>query len=482
MKPTLAPWTRWQVAATAALCVLLVAFVWFYLRPHAMQTTSGFAAYYTASRILANAPQDLAAVYDPEWFAAAKKELIPAPAPDVFGIQPPTMSLLLLPLARLPHETARLIWLTSSLLFLIGGLLLLADALLLPRRWGLWVTPALILFTPVREVWRLGQAYLFLFLLLCIVFWTLLRRADASRASRVGGLALGSMAILKTAGLWLWPILLVGRRWRLIVWAAVAATATALLFLLRSGPAPWLIYLSQLPMLATMPERGVTAYQTVTSLFLHLFAYDSRFSPAPVADWPRLAVALTLATQLVTLAATARWQRLHSDRHAERALSAALAAAPITVNAPVGEGYHVVLALPSLLVAVWWGWQIRADRWARGILAGIIVLLAAPLAYTSPALAVGWWTLLAYPRVYGAYLLWGWLLWATRRLSGDGPALDPTDSEATMSKPPLPIFGKARAEETENSDVDCARRGLPVRRLDDEERRGRAAARADVEQ
>jgi hypothetical protein len=28
-----------------------------------------------------------------------------------------------------------------------------------------------------------------------------------------------------------------------------------------------------------------------------------------------------------------------------------------------------------------------------------------------PLLAQGWSAVLAFPRVYGAYLLWGWLLW-----------------------------------------------------------------------
>jgi hypothetical protein len=106
---------------------------------------------------------------------------------------------------------------------------------------------------------------------------------------------------------------------------------------------------------------------------------------------------------------------LHDDRLPVRALSLALAAALMTANAPLGESYHYVLVLPSLIVALWWAWQARAGKAAWLALGSVILLIAAPLPYTDPRLAAGWWSLLAYPRVYGAYLLWGWLAWALHR-------------------------------------------------------------------
>ena len=56
---------------------------------------------------------------------------------------------------------------------------------------------------------------------------------------------------------------------------------------------------------------------------------------------------------------------------------------------------------------------VLCSRWSRAqpLLSGLGLLAAAlivlPLPYKQPALSEGWLSLLAYPRVYG-----GWLVWA----------------------------------------------------------------------
>jgi hypothetical protein len=78
-------------------------------------------------------------------------------------------------------------------------------------------------------------------------------------------------------------------------------------------------------------------------------------------------------------------------------------------NGPFAEGYHYVPVLPSLLVAIWWAWRAQAGwtPWVTLVLAAL--LIGAPLPYRSARLQSGWLVLLAYPRVYGAYLLWAWI-------------------------------------------------------------------------
>ena len=66
-------------------------------------------------------------------------------------------------------------------------------------------------------------------------------------------------------------------------------------------------------------------------------------------------------------------------------------------------------------------WLETSERRVLDIawLALAFFLLAAPLPYKDPTLADGWIALLAYPRLYGAWLLWAWLirdLWLDRRV------------------------------------------------------------------
>ncbi len=56
---------------------------------------------------------------------------------------------------------------------LLAGLVLLALALDLPMRWGPWALPIGLLYAPVSENIRAGQAYLLMYLLLCLMFWAL---------------------------------------------------------------------------------------------------------------------------------------------------------------------------------------------------------------------------------------------------------------------------------------------------------------------
>lgn len=193
---------------------------------------------------------------------------------------------------------------------------------------------------------------------------------------------------------------------------ALVAAASVLISLPWIDVDTWLAYASNLPRLATMPARYVTAYQTVTSLSGHLFVYDARWNPAPVADWPWLARGLSLGLLAGTLVLSARWARFRDGPRDTQALTLALFSSLLAANAPVGEGHHYLLVLPAVIVAVWWALYTRPGGVAWAVLFGAILLLGAPLPYTSTRLQAGWLALLAYPRVYGAYLLWGWLGWA----------------------------------------------------------------------
>jgi hypothetical protein len=338
------------------------------------------------------------------------------------------MALIVLPLLPLAPVPARLVWSVVSMLMLLGGLMVLARSLDLSVLWGVWAAPFCLLYVPIRENLSLGQAYLLLFLALCVLFWAIVMPRQAERhghvAQAVGGVALGLVLIVKTALVWLWPLLFLARRWWLLFSAVATAAAVALLTLPWIGLETWRVYATLLPTLAIAPLRYVTAYQTVTSLLGHLLVYDAQWNPTPVADWPLAARGLTLAVQLATLGGTAALAQLNSPRHDVRALSLAFAAALCIANAPLGEGYHYIAVLPSLLVAGWYAWRARLGWRAWAVLLAAAALLGADLPYKSPQLMAGWLALLAYPRVYGAYLLWGWLGWACRGARNREPTTD----------------------------------------------------------
>ena len=217
------------------------------------------------------------------------------------------------------------------------------------------------------------------------------------------------MLALKFAGAWLWPLLLLAGRWRALAWAGVFAAGIALISLPSIGVSAWRSFFALLPDALTDPRRTVAAYQTVTSLFGHLFALRARWNPAPLVDAPWAARALTLGVSLVALVLSARWARRAEQ---SRPLGMALCMALVVTNAPFAEGYHYALTLAPLLVAGWWAWRALLGWRAWAILVLAALLLGAPLPYKAAQIQSGWWALAAYPRVYGAYLLWGWIAWA----------------------------------------------------------------------
>jgi uncharacterized membrane protein len=78
---------------------------------------------------------------------------------------------------------------------------------------------------------------------------------------------------------------------------------------------------------------------------------------------------------------------------------ASLALSPFTLD------YHYVLALvPLALLAA--RFHHRSSTTMLVILAVAYALIAADLPYQSPAVRDGGWALLAYPKLYGAVLLW----------------------------------------------------------------------------
>ena len=373
--------------------------------------TNGFAAYYTASRILLQTPRDLKRAYDDLWFQERIDASGFAHVRDVY-FQPPTMSLMLVPFAWLSPARARIAWIICSVLLWWAGLALLVKTLARPGG-GLvapWLHLAALttLYVPLADNLRQGQGYSLLFFLLCSVLY--LARQPNPRRTWLAGVPLGFMLVLKMAGVWFWPFLLAARRWGVLTAGAVTALGVAIFAAPVVDGEAWKRFCQELPRLASDPVRYVTGYQTVTSLTGHLFVFNSRWSSTPVANHPRLSIGLGLVVTGAALIVSARLQRLASEDRDASALSWGMLTALCVSLTPIAESYHYLLVLPAVVIALWWATQQGVSRISWALLLFAIVLLITPYQiYDSRHLQVGWLALLAYPRLYGAFVLWGWL-------------------------------------------------------------------------
>jgi Glycosyltransferase family 87 len=372
------------------------------LTPH----TNGFAAYYTASRILLRDSRELYRVYDDAWFQSQIDAFGFGHVRDIYNVQPPTMSVLMVPVAFLSPTEAKWAWTALSALFWLSGAWLLARLLQRDKEPLLTVMAAAsTLYWPLLDDFRQGQVYSFLFLLLAMHLALLLRRRPW-----VAGVPLGLMLATKLAGGWLCLLLLATRRWRTVLTAGATSLACAAFFSLLFGFEAWAPFLRELPVLVSSPKRYVSAYQTVGGLFGHLFAFDPTWNPHPLFDCQLAAIGCTVVAAGVLLAWTLRFHRAADGALEAQALSLAMYGSLSVSMTPVAANYHYMLVLPTLMIAWWYALEREPFR-ARSVaaLALATLLLEIPQnVYTTGRLQSGWLAIFAYPKVYGAIGLWLW--------------------------------------------------------------------------
>ena len=374
---------RGQSIAWAFAAVVLAAFTFYSAR----SVTHGFVAYYAASKLLVTGelgPQS----YDDRWFGAYVQQLTHSSIREIFSPNPPTMALMAAPLTWLDARTARVVWLVSSLLaFLAAVWTLVQWSLRRGRQISVAVTLLVLLAPAVFSNLRIGQGYLFVFALFASAVVLLARDRD-----RAGGAVLGTLLALKLGGIVMIVLLAVRRRWRAVAMAAIVAVAIAFSITPLIDPSMWLVFPDQVRAFVNRPSGSVTAYQTTLSLFRRLCVADPVWNPSPAANCAPVAFimppVLTGGAILLTAIAAAR------SRRPEPWLAAAAVLSVLTL--PVAAEVHFVLMGIPLLLITMRPWE----------LASIGALLIIPLEITAERFTNGWWVLLAYPRLYAAWLLW----------------------------------------------------------------------------
>ena len=173
--------------------------------------------------------------------------------------------------------------------------------------------------------------------------------------------------------------------------------------------------------------------QTQLSFFRHLFVYDEQWNPGPLVDLPRVGVVLSWIGAIVLLGVSTAVALMR--RHADLLFAAFVLLG--LVLSPVSLDYHYVMALLSIALLLS-HWQYRMVSWGGLTLTVGAILIAVDLPYRSAELADGAWALLAYPKLYGALLLWGLALVSCLRPGdsnkGSGPATKVGSYESSMSE------------------------------------------------
>ena len=383
----------------AMVVVFILATVWFAARivgPSAGSLTHGFGAYYSASRLLVTGTYS-ERVYEPDYFRAVVRSDSEGEVEDIWPNPPPT-TFMFVPLADLDIRVARVVWTAINVFLLFGGLSLLIWNFA-PRAplatWLLIFTLAMV-FRPVIANFIFGQAYILVSALLVLAVMGIDRRWDLA-----GGVSLGLALALKLVG---WPLgllLLWQRRWRYL---AAYGTTVALLVLASIpllGVASWQGFITFLPKMTGSPLICVTAYQTTRSWLCHLLAPEVLWQEAATLALPWYAAAILVAAGGVTLVLTLAL----ADRQPMAAAGGLIAWG--VLFAPLGEEYHqVVLLIPIVwLILTWWSGQ-PLSRATLIVLGVALLLYTVPFPINHPRLQQGWLALLAYPRLYAAWLVW----------------------------------------------------------------------------
>ena len=371
----------------------------------------GFPAYYTSSRLVlerAWGPD----IYDNAWFGERSTDVTGGTVAEVYRPNTPMMSLLALPIAWLDVFKARRIWLLADLSLIVAtiiALLAALPALRSPLRAAVLIGLCLW-WAPLRETVSLGQAYALMLALQAVALWAVVRDRPG-----VTGLAVGVAVATKLAALPLLLVLAVRGSWRTVVVTGATILALAAATVGFAHADSWTRWAQVLVEDVVRPpaSQSVTAYQSASSFFAHLLTADQVWNPAPVADLPWLAAVLGIAATVIALGVTVWLARLG---RADVAVATAVAAGVLVLG--LAQEYHFAMLLVPAAVALARWFDVPGRPAFDGLwLAAAFALLAAPLPYKDPLLTVGWTALLAYPRLYGAWLLWGWLvreLWLDR--------------------------------------------------------------------
>lgn len=373
---------------------ILFIHVIFFTTKHITKSSNGFATYYTSARLLLEGenPKNF---YNDKYFSDKVENYVPD-IYEIYLVNLPTTTFIIFPLSGFDYQTARILWILFNLILFLIALLLLIKQIKIDN---IWLPIALILvfsFQPLYENIVTAQAYIFIFCMLTFIFI-----GYTSQKNWMPGLLLGLILIVKSAGTSLVLFFFSKKKWKICSISILTFFSLFLFSLPIVGLDSWVAYTDKLISYVSNPSLSVTAYQSVHSFFHHLFVFDMRWNPWPISDLPLVANSLTIIFTLIIIVISILFVIKHKDPQLSFAVFITIG---VLIN-PASIDYHyLVILIPFLIMLSRLNENSSAIHWSVFIIS--YLLIAVKLPYTSNKVSGGYWALLAYPKLFGAIILW----------------------------------------------------------------------------
>lgn len=287
------------------------------------------------------------------------------------NMNPPQVTLLLLPLTALPIRIALQVWVVLSLALGIAGCMVLWFSLNSPPRLLaglLWLLCAFLVYYPTLLALQLGQLTFLTFLLLALA-WREMRKDHKVAVGLLLGLAVSIKIFIGLVIVYF----LIRRQWRIVVWASVVVVGTTLLGIVAAG---WESYVRYGATLGVVSWHGSGMNASFGGLFYRFFGGSLN---EPLLQLPVLSQSLTYISAAACFGVLAwlAWPRT-AQRHAQTdALGIGLAFAFALLISPLGWSYY----FPILLVGIYPAWKenFYGSRAARRLTVAALIVSALPL-------------------------------------------------------------------------------------------------------
>jgi hypothetical protein len=371
-----------------ALLLCCCLFLFTFLIRNGDKCTNGFISGYTAANGLLKG-EDVKTYYNNDDFAQLVSQFC-AETYDIYSPNPPTYSLMMIPLAVFNFSTAKVIWTIINLLMIWLIARLIKENL---TKMGLVeILLVILLFQPLYTNLRFGQNYVFILLMVTLIWvgW----KHDKTWMMVVG---LVLMTGFKLGLVWLWPLLLLNGKWKAIIYSGL----TLLLIFAVSLPfielETWAVFLDELSAVSSKESGAVTAYQTIPGFFRHLFTSHPDWNPVPIFEQPFLGGIFHKILTLGLIVASLVISKLAKSKNLKIALIAIIS----VITSPFTLDYHY----PVLIIAFLLIYEVLKDNKEKLIVLVAYACIALPLPYKNSMLSEGYLSLLAYPKLYGAIVL-----------------------------------------------------------------------------